>query len=92
VSVSKQALVVSGAVEGLTDEAVLRRLIIEAGGQVGPIYGKVGKAHLLKQLGGYNRAAAVAPWVVLIDLDNDASCAPPFRTGCLAAPAGWAGV
>jgi hypothetical protein len=87
-SVSTQTPVVSGAVEGLADEAVLRRLIVEAGGEVGPIYGKAGKAHLLKQLGGYNRAAAVAPWVVLIDLDHDASCAPPFRTTCLAMPAG----
>lgn len=80
--------VVSGAVEGLLDEAVLRRVIVHAGGAPGPIYGKKGKAHLLSRLGGYNQAARQTPWVVLIDLDRDADCAPPLKFGILPNPSG----
>jgi len=78
---------VSGAVEGLLDEAVLRRLISHMGGVPGPIYGKRGKTHLLRSLKGYNYAAQQAPWVVLVDLDQDAGCAPPFRSDALPIPA-----
>lgn len=81
-----QPPIIHGAVEGLTDEAVLRRLIQVAGGADGPIYGRNGKAHLLKQLGGYDRAAQRTPWVVLVDLDQDADCAPPFCLACLVTP------
>jgi hypothetical protein len=69
---------VSAAVEGLVDEAVVRRLIIEAGGYPGTIYGKRGKPFLRQTIAGYNNAARHSPWVVLVDLDHDAECAPPF--------------
>lgn len=36
-------VVISAAVEGLIDEAVVKRLITEAGATVGPVYGKQGK-------------------------------------------------
>jgi hypothetical protein len=72
-------IIVSGAVEGLIDEAVLSRLIHEAGGVLGPVFGKSGKEHLRQRMNAYNRAAQFAPWVVLVDLDRDADCAPPFR-------------
>lgn len=72
-------VVISGAVEGLVDEAVLRSLIRHVGAVPGPIYGKHGKEYLRKNLGGYNQAAQLAPWVVLVDLDQDTDCAPPFR-------------
>jgi hypothetical protein len=78
---------ISGAVEGLLDEAVLKRLITHAGAAAGPVYGKKGKAHLLQRLRGYNTAAQQTPWVVLIDLDQDADCAPPFRSEVLPLPA-----
>jgi ribosomal protein L25 (general stress protein Ctc) len=38
--------VIAAAVEGIVDEAVARRLIREAGGIPGPVYGKNGKQHL----------------------------------------------
>ena len=66
---------VHGAVEGLIDEAVLRRLVREAGAVPGTIFGKEGKAFIKKRITGYNRAAAFEPWVVLVDLDHDAACA-----------------
>lgn len=68
-----------GAVEGSVDEAVLRRIMDHTGLAPGTIYGKAGKAHLIGRLSGYLNAARFAPWVILIDLDGDAACAPPFR-------------
>jgi len=81
------ALAISGAVEGLLDEAVLRRLAAEVGAQVATIYGRQGKSHLRERLAGYNAAARLGPWVVLMDLDQDAECAPPLRSNWLPDPA-----
>ncbi len=70
-------IVVSGAVEGLLDEAVLRRLAGGAGLRVASVHGKNGKADLLASLRGYNQAARFNPWIVLIDLNHSADCPPP---------------
>jgi hypothetical protein len=78
-SADDSVMVISGAVEGPVDEAVVRRLILFAGAKPGPIYGKNGKDYIQKHLKGYNKAARYRPWVVLVDLDHDANCAPPFR-------------
>ncbi|HCW50587.1 MAG TPA: hypothetical protein DGR79_00735, partial [Clostridiales bacterium] len=43
------------------------------------VYGKRGKQHLIQRLEGYARAARYYPWVVLLDLDADADCAPAYR-------------
>lgn len=67
---------ISAAVEGLIDEAVVKRLVIEVGAMVGPIYGKQGKKPLRAAINGYNKAARHRPWIVLVDLDQDADCAP----------------
>ncbi len=69
-------VLVSAAVEGSVDEAVVTQLILEVGGTPGYVYGKNGKAFLRKQIRGYNNAARHGPWVVLVDLDQDADCAP----------------
>jgi len=71
-------VVVSAAVEGIVDEAVVRKLIVQAGGRPGTVYGKSGKPHLRRQIQGYNNAARHSPWIVLVDLDRDAECAPPL--------------
>lgn len=81
------ALAVSGAVEGDLDEAVLRRLIGEEGAILDRLYGRKGKQHLKQRLKGYNQSAHRSPWVVLMDLDHDADCAPPLRAECLPTPA-----
>ncbi len=78
---------VSAAVEGLVDEAVARRLIEHVEAVCHRIYGKMGKSRLRQQLPGYNRAAARSPWLVLVDLDREADCAPPLRRAWLPAPA-----
>ena len=79
--------IIFAAVEGDIDEAVVRRLIAHAGGQTGDVHGKNGKPALCQRINGYNNAARHAPWVVLVDLDNDADCAPPIRDAWLPAPA-----
>jgi len=81
------AFLVSGAVEGLLDEAVLKRLIAHVGAMPGPVYGRRGKSALLKRLHSYNQAAQHELWMVLVDLDEDADCAPTFRMSCLPQPA-----
>ena len=78
---------ITAAVEGVTDEAVVERLIDHAGGKVGIVYGKKGKSHLCQKIAGYNNAAFHAPWLVLVDLDADADCAPPLCNTWLPQPA-----
>jgi len=80
-------IVISSAVEGSVDEAVIKRLIAEAGGETGPIYGKNGKSQIKQRLNGYNNAAYHSPWIVLVDLNHEADCAPPMKTAWLPKPA-----
>ncbi len=61
-------------VEGAQDEAVAKKLLTHVGLEVGAVYGRSGKAYLLKRAHIYNRAAYFAPWFVLVDLDGDAHC------------------
>lgn len=79
--------VISGAVEGIVDEAVFRRIVRGVRAEPGPVYGKTGKRQLLDRLPGYNNAARFSPWLVLVDLDHDADCTPPFKAVTLPAPA-----
>lgn len=81
------AVTIMGAVEGMVDEAVVRRLIKSAGAKSGEIYGRNGKAYLRRRIAGFNNAAHRAPWIVLVDLDNEAECAPPLRAAWLSDPA-----
>jgi hypothetical protein len=80
-------VVISAAVEGLVDETVIKSLIREAGAITGQVYGKRGKAFLRESIGGYNNSARFRPWVVLVDLDQDAPCAPQLCQNWLAAKA-----
>lgn len=80
-------IVFFAAVEGPIDEAVLRRVVEHIGATLGSVYGKNGKATLLKQLPSYNQAARFLPWIVLVDLDHDAECAPPAQAQWLPTPA-----
>jgi len=76
-------VLVSAAVEGLVDEAVVQRLIDHVGGVPGPVYGKNGKTALRSRVRGYNNAAQRAPWIVLVDLNGEYDCAPPLRSAWL---------
>lgn len=70
---------ISAAVEGILDETVARAVITSAGGILGNVYGKLGKSALRERIVGYNRAARLGPWLVLVDLDQDADCPAAFR-------------
>lgn len=78
---------ITAAVEGITDEAVVRRLFSHVRAVPGNVYVKQGKPSLRKRLAGYNHAARHAPWFILVDLDRDADCAPPLRQEWLPQPA-----
>lgn len=81
------AVVIAGAVEGPIDEAVVRRLIVHAGAIPGAMYGKKGKHHLRQNIKRYNEAARHSGWIVLVDLDHEADCAPSLRAAWLPSPA-----
>lgn len=78
---------VCAAVEGPTDEAVLRRLLAECGLPDPTVYGKQGKAAIHKRILSYNAAARHTPWIVMVDLDSEADCAPELVSDWLPAPA-----
>ncbi|MCS7316612.1 MAG: hypothetical protein NZ554_14160, partial [Bryobacteraceae bacterium] len=80
-------ITISGAVEGDLDAAVPRRLLRSVGAVPGTIYGRRVKSHLLDKLAAYNQAARFQPWVVLLDLDQDAACAPQILPRWLPTPA-----
>lgn len=78
--------VISAAVEGLVDEAVVTRLIAHLGFEIGPIYGRRGRPHLLGRAPSYNHAARFTPWLILADLDSD-ECAPALVARVVPTPA-----
>jgi hypothetical protein len=71
--------VIRAAVEGLTDEAVAVRLIRHVGAEAGVVYGKKGKPHLRAKVDAYSQAARHSPWLILVDLDRGADCAPSLK-------------
>ncbi len=77
----------SAAVEGIVDEAVVRKLITYVHAKIGDVFGKKGKPYLRSKIAGYNNAAQHMAWVILVDLDNDFDCAPQLRYAWLPKPA-----
>jgi hypothetical protein len=43
------------------------------------IQGKRGKPHLQQNIQRYNEAARHSHWIVVVDLDHDADCAPALQ-------------
>ena len=78
---------ISGAVEGSSDEAVLKRIVQHAGGLIHRIQVQNGKTNLRRALPGYNAAAQWSPWLVLLDLDHDQPCASALAADWLPQPA-----
>ena len=76
----------AGAVEGLSDDVVLRRVIRHAGAQVHRIQIQNGKARLRSALPGINAAARRSGWVVLVDLDDSHACASALVADWLPTP------
>ena len=67
---------VSAAVEGPSDEAVLRRILGARGAEIHRVQVQNGKPNLRRALPGYNEAAKRDPWLVLVDLDREFDCPP----------------
>lgn len=80
---------ISASVEGAVDAVVARRLITEAGGAPGPVYGEKGKSFLRDRLAAYNQAARLSPWLIMVDLDHDKRCAAALRTSWIPRQAPW---
>lgn len=76
------------AVEGPVDEAVVRRVLEELRVEAGPVHIKRGKERLRARISAYNHAARLAPWVVLVDLDQETPCAPALVAKWLPEPSG----
>lgn len=81
-----QPAFITAAVEGITDEAVLKRLCNYVGAQTARVYGKNGKQHILSRISGYNNSARYRHWAVLLDLDTDAACAAAILHAWLPTP------
>lgn len=69
-------LVLSAAVEGEVDEHILRRVVGQAGAELGLIHGKCEWDGLRDRIEKYNAAARRGPRIVLVDLDRKFPCAP----------------
>ena len=71
---------VNYATEGGVDAAVAERLILYCGASVG--LGRVagGKSKLDPNISRYVESANSLPWLIIRDLDHDATCAPELRT------------
>lgn len=81
-----RSVFVSGAVEGPSDEPVFRRIVEQRGGIVHRLQVQNGKAGLRRALPGYNAAARLSPWLVLVDLDRDFRCPGELVAAWLPAP------
>jgi hypothetical protein len=66
----------SAVVEGDVDEAVLSKIAEKVGVKLAAVFGRNGKHSIYQRLHAYNKAARFSPWIILLDLDQDASCAP----------------
>lgn len=72
-------LLINAAVEGVVDEAALRRVFRQFPASLHRLFVMGGKSKLIQRLPSYNHAAVWHPWIVLIDLDQDADCAPTAK-------------
>jgi hypothetical protein len=70
---------VSAVIEGPSDEGAVRAIIRESGHDLARILGRRGRTYIEKNLKGFNEAARVSPWFVLIDLDNAGKCPGDLR-------------
>lgn len=53
---------------------------------MGTVYGRRGKSYLQQRIHGFGQAARYSPWVVLVDLNQSATCAPALVADWLADP------
>lgn len=85
----KEQVSVNLVVEGYLDELVVRRILSDLNIDIIRVFGKRGKAYILEKLKDFNSASKFLglAWIVLVDLDNDSECAPPFIRKYMRKPA-----
>lgn len=76
----------TAAVEGPSDESVLRKIVGSFGDEIGQVYGRNGKSSIVTNLHGYNHSARFQPWIILLDLDKE-ECAVAAKQAWLPSPA-----
>jgi hypothetical protein len=50
------------------------------------VFGRSGKQYIYQRLDSYNKAARFYPWIILLDLDSDAPCAPTLVSQRMPSP------
>jgi hypothetical protein len=73
-------------VEGRTDELIVKRLLQQIGVDEITVLGQTGKSYITPRIGNWNHAAQFAHYLVVIDLDRDAKCAPQYVKALLPNP------
>ena len=73
---ASQGVFAYGVVEGTVDKTVLACLMSHTHVTSVALHVANGKPHIRQRLDGYNNAARISPWIVLVDLDTEADCAP----------------
>ncbi len=76
---------IEAVVEGAPDAAAIRAIASHVGLPIATVYIR-NKPQILLGLSGFNQAARFWPWLVLIDLDSSAPCAPDFVATHLQTP------
>jgi hypothetical protein len=70
-------MIIDALVEGITDEAVARKVVQSAGLTFGVCYGKHGIGYIKEKIRPFNVAAPRGPMLTLVDfMDTDADCPP----------------
>lgn len=77
------------AVEGVADQAVLRKVLESEGFDTYAVHGLRGKSNLDASLAGFNNAAQFSPWLVVRDLDHDDVCGAALANALMPAPGRW---
>lgn len=73
----------TAAVEGIVDEAVLKRIAEDLGAVISTVHGKQGKSYLYQKRNAFNMAANFFDWIMVVDLNHSADCAPLLCSQCL---------
>lgn len=72
--------VFTAAVEGIVDEAALKRVARDLDIMIPIVHGKQGKSHLHQKRNAFNAAARYSDWIMVVDLNHSADCAPSLRS------------
>lgn len=79
-------VMLTAAVEGMVDEAVLKRIAKDLGIGLPIVYGKQGKSYLFQKRNAFNAAAIYSNWIMVVDLNHAADCAPTLCSQWLPNP------